>query len=213
MRDARGFAPQVVPEQIVIRGTRLAPALLAAAVLAGSEIDAALATKDADLAQSFVDLSAQRHVALDSGLTDKVNVAVAASARHAAESFALGLVTGEPNDMSSLAGTTLSDLFAFGDIRDAVSEGTRMATGQLADDLVLGPACVGLAITAGTYAALGAVAPLRRRASVWRWRKPRARPVCSAPRWPARSAACCAASWIGASSSRRSPAPRWQSRR
>lgn len=127
------------------------------------EIDAALAAKDADLAQSFVELSAQRHVALDPALTEKVNVAVAeaASAQHAAESFALGLVTGEPNDMSSLAGTTLGDLFVFGDIRDAVREGTRMATGQPSDELVLGLACVGLAVTAGTYATLGATAPAR----------------------------------------------------
>ena len=133
------------------------------AAVAQREIDAALAAKDADLAQSFVDLSVERHVALDPALTEKVDVAAAeaASAQHAAESFALGLVTGEPNDMSSVAGTTLGDLFVFGDIRDAVREGGRMALGQPADELVLGLACVGLAITAGTYATLGAAAPAR----------------------------------------------------
>jgi hypothetical protein len=131
--------------------------------LALREIEAALAARDAELAQSFVELAAERHVALDSALTEKVNVAVAesASARHAAESFALGLVTGEPNDMSSLAGTTLGDLFVFGDVRDAVREGTRLVMGEPADELVLGLACVGLAITAGTYATLGATAPAR----------------------------------------------------
>jgi hypothetical protein len=36
-----------------------------------------------------------------------------------------------------------------------------MALGQPADELVLGLACVGLAITAGTYATLGAAAPAR----------------------------------------------------
>jgi hypothetical protein len=133
------------------------------AALAQREIDTALAAKDADLAQSFVELSAERQVALDSALTEKVNVAVAeaASAKHAAESFALGLVTGEPNDMSSLAGTTLGDLFVFGDIRDAAREATRLAMGEPTDELVLGLACVGLAITAGTYATLGAAAPAR----------------------------------------------------
>ncbi len=132
-------------------------------VLAQREIEAALAAKDSDLAQSFVTLANERHVALEPALTEKVNVAVAeaATTRHAAESFALGLVTGEPNDMAGLAGTTLGDLFVFGDIRDAVREGTRMATGQQADELVLGLACVGLAITAGTYATLGAAAPAR----------------------------------------------------
>ncbi len=191
------------PHVVVGRSRRVAPALLAVAVLAGAawyvvprgvdagtqfateddpsqiasraldqnfdtslaqrEIDAALAAKDADLAQSFVALAADRHVALDPVLTEKVNVAVAeaASTRHAAESFAMGLVTGKPNDGAGLAGTALGDLFVFGDIRDAVREGTRMATGQQADELVLGLACVGLAITAGTYATLGAGAPAR----------------------------------------------------
>jgi hypothetical protein len=127
------------------------------------EIEAALAAKDSDLAKSFVDLAADRHVALDPALTDKVNAAVVedASTQHAAQSFALGLVTGEPSDMAGFAGTTLGDLFVFGDIRDAVREGTRLATGQQADELVLGLAWVGLAITAGTYATLGAAAPAR----------------------------------------------------
>ncbi|MFA6264656.1 MAG: hypothetical protein WC670_02940 [Pseudolabrys sp.] len=131
--------------------------------VANREIDAALAANDSDLAKSFVDLAAERKVALEPGLADKVNVAVAedASATHAAQSFAYGLVTGEPDDMAGLAGTALGDLFVFGDIRDAVREGTRLATGQQADELVLGLACVGLAITAGTYATLGAATPVR----------------------------------------------------
>jgi hypothetical protein len=198
MRDAQGFAPPRLP---AVRHRRVAPALVAAALLAAlasfvvprgidaqsllliedepaaiadraldgtfdgalaqREIEAALAAKDADLAQSFVELAAQRQVALEPVLAEKVKVAVAesASTRHAAESFALGLATGEPNDMAGLAGTTLGDLFVFGDIRDAVREVGRMALGQPADELVLGLACVGLAITAGTYATLGAAAP------------------------------------------------------
>jgi hypothetical protein len=133
------------------------------AELAQREVVAALAAKDPELAQSFVELAAERHVTLDPVLADKVGTAVAeaATAQHAAQSFALGLATGEPNDMAGLAGTTLGDLFVFGDIRDAVREGGRMALGQPSDELVLGLACVGLAITAGTYATLGATAPAR----------------------------------------------------
>jgi hypothetical protein len=133
------------------------------AAVAQREIDDALAAKDSDLAKSFVDLAATRHVALDPALTERVDAAVAeaASVRHATESFALGLVTGEPNDMAGLVGTALGDLFVFGDVRDAVREGTRMATGQKADELVLGLAAVGLAITAGTYATVGPAAPAR----------------------------------------------------
>ena len=168
------LAAYVVPRGIEARSALVVeddPASIAAraldekfnAALAEREISEALAAKDADLAKSFVDLAADRHVALDPALTEKVNVAVAgeASTQHAMQSFAYGLVEGEPNDMASLAGTTLGDLFVFGDIRDAVREGGRLAMGEKADTLVLGLACVGLAITAGTYATLGAEAPAR----------------------------------------------------
>jgi hypothetical protein len=131
--------------------------------VARSEIEQALAVKDSDLAKSFVDLSADRNIALDPALIETVNAAVAedASAAHAAQSFAMGLVTGEPSDMAGFAGTTLGDLFVFGDIRDAVREGTRLATGEKVDELILGLSVVGLAITAGTYATLGAGTPAR----------------------------------------------------
>ncbi|MFN3658096.1 MAG: hypothetical protein ACK4UO_12640 [Pseudolabrys sp.] len=133
------------------------------AALAQREIEAALAARDADLARSFVDLAAARQVALDPALVAKVDAAVAESesAQAAAQSFAQGLITGEPSDMAGLAGTALGDLFVFGDIRDAVREGTRLAAGQNADELVLGLSAVGLAITAGTYATGGAAAPAR----------------------------------------------------
>jgi hypothetical protein len=133
------------------------------AAVAAHEINRALAAKDADLAESFVELAATRHVALDPALKEKVDTAVkeAASIRQAATSFAYGFVEGEPNDAASLAGTTLGDLFVFGDIRDAVREGTRLAVGEKADTMILGLACIGLAVTAGTYATLGAETPAR----------------------------------------------------
>ncbi len=131
--------------------------------VAARGIDAALAAHDADLARSFVDLADARHVALDPARRAKVAAAVAdaSSARHAAESFALGFVTGVPSDGAALAGTALGDLFVFGDIRDAAREGSHLALGEPTDKLILGLAGVGLAITAGTYATLGIGAPVR----------------------------------------------------
>jgi hypothetical protein len=133
------------------------------APVARREIESALGAGDADLAASFLDLARDRNVAVDPGLADQVEAAkvAAASAGHAIGSFAQGLVTGEPSDMAGLAGTALGDLFVFGDIRDAVREGTRLATGQPADELILGLAGVGIAITAGTYATVGVGAPVR----------------------------------------------------
>ncbi len=131
--------------------------------LASREIESAVAAADADLAQSFVELARERGVEVDPALAAKVDAAVAeaASTQHAIESFAMGFVSGEPNDGSGLAGTAVGDLFVFGDIRDLVREGGRLALGQPADELVLGMAAVGLAITAGTYATLGGAAPAR----------------------------------------------------
>ena len=131
--------------------------------VAEREMQAALAAGDADLAQSFLELARDRDVAVDPALADRVTAAgaAAASTTHVAGSFVRGLVIGEPNDLVSLAGTALGDLFVFGDIRDATREGVRLATGREADKLILGLACVGLAITAGTYVTLGGGTPVR----------------------------------------------------
>jgi hypothetical protein len=131
--------------------------------VARQEIEAALKADDADLAQSFLDLARDRRVTVDPALVARVEVANSASAaaKRAAGSFAQGLIVGEPADVASLAGTALGDLFVFGDIRDAIREGARMAQGEPVDELVLGLAGVGIALTAGTYATLGAGAPAR----------------------------------------------------
>jgi hypothetical protein len=131
--------------------------------LATREIETALAAKDPDLARSFVELARDRSVTLAPDLVARVEAAEAAAASPSsrATAFARGLIYGEPDDLVSLAGTALGDLFVFGDIRDVVREGSRLASGQEADRLILGLASVGIAITAGTYATLGGAGPAR----------------------------------------------------
>jgi hypothetical protein len=133
------------------------------AAVAKREIDDALAADDADLAQSFVDLSKSRSITIEPEQIARVDAAVARanSTQQAMESFAQGLVTGEPKDLTSFAGTVTGDLLVFGDIRDAAREGSRWLAGEKVDELVLGLACVGLAITAATYATSGIAAPAR----------------------------------------------------
>ena len=123
----------------------------------------ALAADDADLAQSFLELARERDVPVDAALAEKVEQGERRRRDRPALAGELprGLVTGEPDDLVGFAGTALGDLFVFGDIRDAVREGTRLASGQEVDELILGLACVGLAVTAGTYATVGAAAPAR----------------------------------------------------
>jgi hypothetical protein len=133
------------------------------AAVAAREIDAALAARDPDLARSFLDLARERDVPVDADLTEKVALATAgvATAKRSLGSFARGLVTGEADDVSGFAGTAVGDLFVLGDVRDVVREGGRLAAGGEADEFVLGLACVGLAVTAATYATLGVGVPAR----------------------------------------------------
>ncbi len=131
--------------------------------VADREICAALAAGDIDLARSFVALSADRGVSIDPALADQLTAQSSKhdSAANTAGRFVHGLWTGEPTDLASLAGTAFGDLFVFGDIRDAAREGTRYLTGQHYDPWILGLAGAGIAITAVTYATLGAGVPER----------------------------------------------------
>ena len=126
-------------------------------------IEAALASKDADLANSFVDVARAKNIAIPEELTRRVADAVAEenSTSHFAKRFATGLVTGDADDVASLSGTVAGDLFVFGDIRDVVREGKHLAMGEDTDRLVLGLATLGLAVTAATYVSIGGVAPVR----------------------------------------------------
>src|SRR5215467_6023836 len=133
------------------------------AELAAREVEAALALDDVDLAQSFLDLARDRNVTVDPALAAKVEAASStmASTQRAVKRFGRGLIVGEADSMVGLAGTAVADLFVIGDVRDAVREGSRLAKGEEADELVLGLAGVGLVVTAGTYASLGTGTPAR----------------------------------------------------
>src|SRR5712664_1930934 len=126
-------------------------------------IEAALAAEDADLANSFVDLAREKNIPVNDELSRRVAAAITEenSSSHFAKRFATGLVTGNADDVASLSGTVAGDLFVFGDIRDVVREGKHLAMGEDTDQLVLGLAAAGLAVTAATYVSVGGVAPVR----------------------------------------------------
>jgi hypothetical protein len=155
-------AKQLASDDPVINADRALDDVLSRSV-AEREIGAALATGDLDLAQSFLDLAADRGVAVDPQLAERVKSAQteAATATHTAGRFVKGFWSGEPSDLASLAGTAVGDLFVFGDLRDAAREGTHYLLGQPADPWILGLAGVGIAVTAGTYVTAGLGAPER----------------------------------------------------
>jgi hypothetical protein len=131
--------------------------------IVADNIEAALASGDADLAASFAELAREKNVPLSQELSRRVSDAVTeeGSSSHFAKRFASGLVTGNADDVASLSGTVAGDLFVFGDIRDVVREGKHLAMGEDTDRLVLGLAAAGLVVTAATYVSVGGVAPVR----------------------------------------------------
>ena len=133
------------------------------AAVATREIEEALAAGDLELARSFVELAAERGVALPSGLIGKIESAEqdAAKASSQAASFARGFITGKPEDIASAAGMLTGDLFLFGDVRDVAREGWHGLRGEEVDKLVLGLAGTGIVVTAGVYASAGLAAPAR----------------------------------------------------
>ncbi|HMA74547.1 MAG TPA: hypothetical protein VKP67_24120 [Xanthobacteraceae bacterium] len=142
----------------------IAVAKAMSAPLAETGIKNALDAGDADLAASFLELAHDRGIAVDPAVAARVDAANGTGAQviRTAASFGHGFVTGAPDDLAGLAGTATGDLFVFGDIRDAVREGVHLARGEPADELVLGLAGAGIAVTAGTtYATAGAAVPTR----------------------------------------------------
>jgi hypothetical protein len=164
MRAARTIAAADDP----VRLSELALDKSFDAAVASREIEAALAAGDTELARSFVDLAAERGVAVAPALIEKTESAERAAAMPSskAASFARGFVTGKPEDMASAAGMLAGDLFVFGDVRDVVREGWHGLRGEEMDTLVLGLAGTGIAVTAGLYVSAGVAAPARAGLSV-----------------------------------------------
>ncbi|WGS01815.1 hypothetical protein MTX26_13750 [Bradyrhizobium sp. ISRA443] len=161
-RDA-GVVLAAQDDPAALADVRLNSVLRSNPALLSENIEAALASDDADLAASFVAVAREKKIVLSDDLAKRVDDAVAEqnSTTHFAKGFAAGLVTGNADDVASLSGTVAGDLFVFGDVRDVVREGKHLAMGEDTDRLVLGLAAAGLAVTAATYISVGGVGPLR----------------------------------------------------
>ncbi|MEW6124068.1 MAG: hypothetical protein AB1698_15755 [Pseudomonadota bacterium] len=168
-----GLAPWALPaakEGVKLVRGRDDPAQLAELALAGltpaamsAKIEAALAADDPDLAASALQWADAHALPVAPDLRARVAQANTdtAQALRAARKFGAGFLTGTPDDLAGLAGAAAGDLTVWGDLRDASREGWNYAHGAPTDTLVLGLSAAGLALTAGTYATLGASAPAR----------------------------------------------------
>ncbi len=133
----------------------------ALAARVATEIDAALAAEDGDLAASFVALADERGIPVDTARRARVQAATAGGWLAAAGAFATGFATGEIDDMAGLAGAVAGDLVGVGDVRDLSREGLKALSGEETDTLVVGLSVAGLAVTGATWTSLGAAAPAR----------------------------------------------------
>jgi hypothetical protein len=140
------------------------------AELAATEIDAALAADDIELAESFVELAAARGVPVSVEQRERLQRAQSTreQIRRVATRFGTGFVTGSAEGVEGIAGAAAGDLLVFGDVRDLVREGSRWVRGQEVDPLMAGLATAGLAITAGTYFTSGTAAPARAGVSLFK---------------------------------------------
>ncbi|WP_127090745.1 hypothetical protein [Aquabacter cavernae] len=167
------LAPWALPAaregMTLVRG-REDPSLLAELALSGltpqamaGRIDAALAADDPELAASALQWADAHAIPVAPDLRARVAQANTdtAQALRAARKFGAGFLTGTPDDLAGLAGAAAGDLTVWGDLRDATREGWNYARGEPTDTLILGLSAAGLALTAGTYATLGASAPAR----------------------------------------------------
>lgn len=135
---------------------------LSSAALAHS-ITRALDADDPDLAASALQWGDAQGREIPPALRQRVADAASGSAQalRAVRNFGTGFVTGTPDDLAGLAGAAAGDLTLWGDVRDASREGWNYLRGEPVDPLLLGLSAAGLALTAGTYATIGAGAPAR----------------------------------------------------
>lgn len=126
-----------------------------------TEIDAALAAEDDELAKSLIDLADGRGISVSADQRERVASARSSTAYRTARAFAAGAMTGEAESAAGLAGILAADVTGVGDVRDLVREAPLCARGDPAcDRVVVGLATVGLGTTAATWA-MGLGAPAR----------------------------------------------------
>lgn len=125
------------------------------------ELDAALAAGDEDLADSFVDLGRARGLAPTPEQQARIAALHAGARARAADDFVDGFLHGARDGGAALAGAIAGDLTGYGDMRDLWNEGEKIRRGEKADELVVGLAAVGLALSAATVTSIGAALPAR----------------------------------------------------
>jgi hypothetical protein len=126
-----------------------------------AEIDAAIKAEDEELATSFIGLAEAHGVSVDPQAEARVAALRAKGPKRALRDFGHGFVEGESSTLPALIGSTTSDLLGYGDLRDLWREGQKVLQGGTADELTVGFAAAGLALSVATWTSIGAALPER----------------------------------------------------
>jgi hypothetical protein len=128
-----------------------------------SELEAALACDDLDLAASLMALAKQQGIQAPLSLREHYAAATTISemAKRGAYDFYLGVIEGRATGGPALAGVVASDVTGVGDLRDMIHEARKISRGEEPDRLMLGLSAVGLAVTSATIASVGVLLPAR----------------------------------------------------
>ncbi|WP_442753627.1 hypothetical protein ACNHKD_11505 [Methylocystis sp. JAN1] len=164
---ARSFAPAL--DSLRLAAARSDPVALADARLDqtltparfSQELDAALAARDEDLARSFVELGRPRGLAPTPDQETRLAALHALAEEKAVEDFTEGFLHGVRDNGAGFAGALAGDLTGYGDLRDLWNEGEKARRGEEPDQLVVGLAAAGLALSAVTWSSVGAMLPAR----------------------------------------------------
>lgn len=126
-----------------------------------AEFEAALAARDADLAESFVALATERGFQLSPDQSARLAALRDGAAIRAVADFGMGFIAGDRESDAGFAGALTGDVVGFGDLRDLAVEGRKWLGGEAADPTILAFAVAGLALSAVTWASLGGGLPAR----------------------------------------------------
>jgi hypothetical protein len=141
--------------------SRLRLDALATPARIAAEIDQALAIEDAELAESFVMLAAERGIPVAPERIARIKAVREGALTRTAADFGHGFLAGARDSDAAFAGALAADISGFGDLRDLYREGHKLVGGERADETVMALAAVGLAISAATWVSLGGGLPAR----------------------------------------------------
>ncbi len=124
------------------------------------EIETARKEADHEMVESLAALATNRHIEVRA-IVPSDNDPPPSQSDQGLQDFIRGFSDGTSTSTAGYAGSLASDVSGYGDLRDLVGEGRKLARGEKADELLIGLASAGLVVSGATWLSLGAALPAR----------------------------------------------------